>query len=137
MKDNGLHIATFNGQTQPIYCLRANPLNKDILVALMPDEKGTGITVSSSSLSAFTSHVIEHAEGDDILDAAWTGDTEFVVCGGDKLQMFSCVEGKIVAGKKFETRDGHGLEKVIYDKHLQLLATASSDGSVDVSVLEP
>lgn len=132
-KDSGLHLATFNGPSQPIYCLRANPVNREILVALMPDDNGTCISVTSTELGQFKTFVVNHAEGDDVVDAAWTGDTEFIVCGGDKLQVFSFADGQIVPGKKFETREGHGLEKVIYDKHLRMVATASLDGKIDVS----
>jgi transducin (beta)-like 1 len=130
---NGLHIHTFSGQSGPIICLRAHPVN-ELLVALMPDTNGTAVTVYSLSRGEFVSHVVEHSDQEQqLVDVAWTGDNAFVVCGGDKLLAFQVGDGSIAPFKKFETRENHGLVNVTYDPLSHLLATSSADGKIDVS----
>ena len=66
------------------------------------------------------------------LDAVWTSDQEFVVCGGDLLSLFHWSNDTISRIRKFETRDDHGLTKATYDRHSRLLATATEKGIIDV-----
>jgi hypothetical protein len=67
------------------------------------------------------------------LEAVWTTEEEFIVCGGDFLSLFTVSDGTIMRARKFETREDHRLSKVTYDRHSRLLATASEDGIIDVS----
>ncbi|KAH6683206.1 putative F-box-like/WD repeat-containing protein TBL1X [Halenospora varia] len=74
----------------------------------------------------------QHSLHDQALDATWTSDEAFVLCGGDILQGFQCVEDAISPIRKYETREGHALSKITFDWQSGLLATASDTGTIDV-----
>ncbi|CZR52974.1 related to nuclear receptor co-repressor/HDAC3 complex subunit TBLR1 [Phialocephala subalpina] len=133
---DGSPLTAFNGFDSPVICLRWNFTNEACLALCPQDEgKGTLLTVmyprTGAALRFSLPHHILH---DQALDATWTSNEEFCICGGDVLQSFLCNEneGAIVAGRKFETRSDHGLSKITYDFHSGFLATASDSGTIDI-----
>ena len=118
----------------PIYCLQWNP-SSIALLALIPDGNSTMITVFCPTTQRTATHSLPEHNPDIPLDALWTGDQEFLVCGGDLLVTFAWSDGIINQMRKFETREDHQLAKAIYDRHSRLLATASENGIIDVSTL--
>ncbi|KAF8856480.1 putative F-box-like/WD repeat-containing protein TBL1X [Acephala macrosclerotiorum] len=133
---DGSSLTAVNGFDSPVICLRWNFSNEACL-ALSPQDEGRGtlLTVmyprTGASLRFSLPHHILH---DQALDAAWTSNEEFCICGGDVLQSFLCNEneGSIISGRKLETRSDHGLSKITYDYHSGLLATASDSGTIDI-----
>ncbi|TVY68990.1 F-box-like/WD repeat-containing protein TBL1Y [Lachnellula suecica] len=130
----GSVVAAFNTFESPIICLRWNPSNNSCLaISAANDGKSTLITVIRPGPEEVTHYSLpNHSLNEQDLDAAWTNDYEFVICGGDLLQGLSCVEGIISPVRKYETREGHAMSKVTYDWQSDLLATASANGKVDV-----
>lgn len=129
----GAECQVFEGFEPPIICLKWAPSNL-LLLALMPDKEGTGITVYTPTGKTSCSFVVHQSDpSQQIVDAVWITDSEFVVCGGDILQAFSCSQGVIVPVRKFETREDHGLLSVAFDPQHGLIATANESGTVDVS----
>ena len=132
----GTPIASLTGLEASILCLKWNPLDT-LLLVLSPISITAGVLITvwlpttqerrQFSLSGLNGNEQE-------LQAVWTSNEEFVICGGDMLQAFHCSEGEILPLRKYETREGHALSKVAFDHHLQLLATASDAGMVDVGV---
>ncbi|KAL2071423.1 hypothetical protein VTL71DRAFT_12658 [Oculimacula yallundae] len=135
---DGMPLATFNGFYSPIICLRWNPVNTACL-ALSPHEdtsqdvKSTVISVMCPSLDTIIRYQIpNHNLHEQPLEATWTGDGEFFVCGGDLLQEFQCDDNAIIPGRKFETEPGEVLSKITYDARSRLLATASDSGKISI-----
>jgi transducin (beta)-like 1 len=119
----------------PILCLQWNP-SSTALLALIPDGNSTMITIFCPTIQRTATHPLpEHNQDMPPLDALWTGDQEFLVCGGDLLVTFTWSDGTINRMRKFETREDHQLAKATYDRHSRLLATASETGIIDVSTL--
>jgi WD40 repeat protein len=132
-------FAEYNSFGSSIVCLRWNPASTACL-AISPQDspRGTLITVMfpSTHTSVFyllSSHVLE--EQHSWMDAAWTGNDEFFICGGDLLQAYHCAEGSLSPGRKYETREGDILAKLAYDWRSRLLATASESGTIDVCLI--
>lgn len=131
---DGAPFASFNGFDSPVISLRWNPSNTCCL-ALSPQDEGKGavITVMYPTLEISTKYSLpNHALLDQPLDAAWTGDDDFIICGGEILQEFHCVENSITPGRKYETRQGEALSRITYDPRSRLLATASDSGTIGV-----
>jgi transducin (beta)-like 1 len=133
---DGARFASFNGFDPSIIALRWNPQNNACL-AMCPLHEGKGALISV--LSPYTHSTLrfpmpDHPLLDQPLDAAWTSDIEFIICGGGLLQAFRCAENEIIPGIQFETRPGDSLSKVAYDWRSSLLATASDSGTIDVSI---
>jgi transducin (beta)-like 1 len=130
---DGSLLQSYGGFEPPITFLQWNPSNK-LLLALMPEDEGTAITIFEPSTQAIVAHPlppyrsVEHS-----FDATWINDQDFVICGGDVLSTFRW-DGKISLTNKFETREDHGLVNVTYDKYSRLLATSSEAGIIDVSL---
>jgi WD40 repeat protein len=130
---DGTSIASFDSFESPIINLRWN-LSNTLLLALSPEARGTLITVMSPTTQDTLQHSLPgHVLIDQPLDAAWTSNDEFVLCGGDLLRAFHCAEGSISPVRKYETREGHALSKFAFDWPSRLLATASDTGMIDVS----
>jgi transducin (beta)-like 1 len=130
---DGSLIQEFGGFDPPIVCLQWNPSNT-LLLALMLDGNTSLITIfQPTNQSTLQFPLPEHTMDMQPLEAVWTGEHEFVVCGGDLLCAFSCSDSAIVRTRKFETREDHRLIKATYDRHSRLLATASESGVIDVS----
>ena len=130
----GNAFASFNTFESPVIFLRWNPSNQSCLALSTENEgKGTMITVMYPAAEESTRHSLpNHSLHEQDLDAAWTANEEFFLCGGDYLQAFQVIEKAISPGKKYETREGHALSKITYDWQSQLLATASATGIIDV-----
>lgn len=133
----GNAFASFNTFESPVIFLRWNPSNQSCLALSTENEgKGTMITVMYPGENESSRHSLPtHSLHEQDLDAAWTADEEFVLCGGDYLQTFQIMERIISPGRKYETQEGHALSKITYDWRSQLLATASTTGKIDVRAL--
>jgi transducin (beta)-like 1 len=132
----GVSVASFLEIESPVIILRWN-LSNTLLLALSPKSAigGAVITVMSPASQETIQYPLpSHSLFDQPLDAAWTGDEEFVLCGGDVLQAFQYAESEISPLRKYETREGHALSKVIYDWRSRLLVTAGDTGMIDVSI---
>jgi transducin (beta)-like 1 len=131
---DGSLIQEHPGFEPPIYCLQWNP-SSTALLALIPDGESTMVTIFSTTTQRTATYVIpENTQRMPPLDALWTGDQQFLVCGGDLLVTFTWSDSTINRIRKFETREDHQLAKATYDRHSQLLATASETGIIDVSI---
>jgi len=117
-----------------VICLRWN-LHNSACLALSPQNEGRGtqITVMYPSYDESIQFSLpRHALLDQALDAAWISEEEFLICGGEFLQAFQCVDGAIVQGRKYETREGDTLSRITYDSCSRLVATASDSGTIDI-----
>jgi transducin (beta)-like 1 len=131
---NGTYLHTFTGFEAPVISLRWNPLG-NLVLAVMPDNngKGTAITVFSANSQVSPSYSLpNHGLLNAPLEIVWTGDYEFMVCGGSILWAFQCADGIISLARKYETREDHGLVNIAYDPITRLIATASESGIIDV-----
>ncbi|EPE30668.1 Putative isomerase YbhE [Glarea lozoyensis ATCC 20868] len=130
----GSPFASFNTFESPIICLRWNPSNTACL-SISPDKGGTEtvVTIMSPTNDEAIKYILpQHNLHEQVLDAVWTSNEEFVISGGDLLQGLHCVESVISPSRKFETREGHSIAKITYDWRSELLATASETGTIDI-----
>ena len=135
----GSAFASFNTFESPVICLRWNPSNTACL-SISPDKGGADavVTVMSPTSDESMKYTLpQHNLHEQILDAVWVSNDEFVICGGDRLQGLHCADSTITPTRKFETREGHSLAKMTYDWRSELLATASETGTIDVSAYRP
>lgn len=134
----GTSVSSFSGLEASVLSLKWNPANT-LLLALSPIliTGGVLITLWVPTREEPIQYPLPGLNGvEQNLDAVWTSNEEFVLCGGDMLQAFTYNDGAISPLRKYETRDGHALSKVTYDWHSRLLATASDTGMIDVSFLK-
>jgi len=134
---NAASFAEFNIFESPIICLRWNPANNACL-AISPQDSGRGtlITVMFPNTHTLVSYPLpNHVLDEQPLDAAWTNNDEFFICGGDLLQAYHCAEGSLSQGRKYETREGDNLSRLTYDWPSRLIATASESGTIDVGAI--
>lgn len=133
---DGAHIHRFDGVEPPVIKLRWSP-NNAFLLGIAPENGGTLATVfsatSASSMSYFLDRHNLHEDG--ALDATWTSETEFILCGGDLLLALRCTDDGIVPSRKFETHPDENFFQVQFDWRSKLLATSSEKGTIDVSVV--
>ena len=132
----GTSISSFSGLEASVISLQWNPAN-NILLALSPLSLNGGILITLwlATIQESRQYSLSGHNGiEQNLDAAWISNEEFVLCGGDLLQAFQCSEGNISPLRKYETREGHALSKVAFDRHSTLFATASDTGMIDVSM---
>jgi hypothetical protein len=133
---DGMQYASFNSFESPVISLRWN-LDNSACLAISPINEGAS-TVITVMFPAASTHIVyqlpNHSLSEQILDAVWTSNDVFVLCGGETLKAYQVVEGSIGPVKKFETREGHALSKIVYDERSQLLATASDTGNIDVRI---
>ena len=117
----------------PVVKLSWNPSNTALL-AIAPDKGGALVTVLYSTAGNSVSY---HLPGHDIatqpLDATWTNDSEFLLCGGDVLLSLRCAETSIVQARKFATKEDDSFMQVLFDWRSRLAATSSDKGTLDVS----
>lgn len=132
---DGRQFASYNNFESPIICLKWNFENTACL-AISPGNDNT-ITVITVMFPGGATHrqysIPTHSLRIQVLEAAWTQNDVFVLSGGDMLKAYQCSEEEISPVKKFETREGHALSKVVFDERSRLLATASDTGNIDVS----
>lgn len=132
---NGTFLHTFTGFEAPVISLKWNPAGH-LILAVMPDNDGNGtaITVFSANSQVSPSYSLpNHGLANAPLEIIWTGEYEFMVCGGSILWAFQCADGIISLARKYETREDHGLLNIAYDPITRLIATGSESGVVDVS----
>jgi transducin (beta)-like 1 len=130
--------ATFSTFESPIICLRWNPSNTKCM-SISPDNGGTEtvITIMTPTSEEAVKYTLpRHNLHEQILDAVWVSNEDFVICGGDLLQRLHFEDSVISQTRKFETREAHGLAKISYDWRSELLATASETGTIDVSFID-
>ncbi|KAI1506478.1 WD40-repeat-containing domain protein [Biscogniauxia marginata] len=129
---DGSHIHYFELAEPPIIKLRWNPNNAAIL-AIAPDSGGALITVYHALTSnSMTYFLPRHDLESEPLDAAWTSENDFLLCGGELLVALRCSEGEITEIQKFETREGDSLTQVQFDWRSSLAATCGEKGFVDI-----
>lgn len=131
-KDGNIY-QQYGGYEPPVVILRWNPSN-NLLLVLMPHDEATQITILSPSSQGSAEYTFPQPLSNlGYFDVAWTDNFEFVLCGGDVLQSFSCKDAVIAPGRKYDTRPDHKLNKVLFDPRSRLLATSSLSGNIDVS----
>ncbi|CAJ2511640.1 Uu.00g072650.m01.CDS01 [Anthostomella pinea] len=129
---DGSHIHHFEVAEPPIIKLRWNPHNAAIL-AIAPDNDGTLITVYHAVTSnSMTYFLPRHDLDSEPLDAAWTSENEFLLCGGELLVALNCAGPEINEIRRYETRGGESLTQVQFDWRSSLIATSSEKGFVDI-----
>jgi transducin (beta)-like 1 len=132
---DGKSFASFNQFDSPIICLRWNMSSTGCL-ALSPLNEGrsTSVTFMSPTMGTSAQFILpEHSLIDQPLDAAWTSDEDFFLCGGEIIQAFKLVDNVIsTIGQRLESRQGDSLSKTTYDWRSRLMATASDSGTIDV-----
>ncbi|KXJ96600.1 lish protein [Microdochium bolleyi] len=129
---DGRHVHHFEVPEPPIIKIRWNP-NSAALLGIAPDNGGTLVTVfRSGELNTVSYTLPAHDLSSDPLDAAWTSETDFLLCGGEMLIQFKCTNTEIVETKKYQTREGDSLTQVQFDWRSSLAATCSEKGFVDI-----
>jgi transducin (beta)-like 1 len=129
---DGTHIHHFEVPESPVIKIRWCPDNGAIL-GIAPDKEGTLVTVYHANTPNSMSYVIpQNMELSGPLDAAWTNQTDFLLCGGQLLMSLKCDGTSIVEAKRFETREGDNLTQVQFDWRSALAATCGEKGFVDV-----
>ncbi|KAM5355670.1 hypothetical protein ACJ41O_002316 [Fusarium nematophilum] len=128
----GAHLQSMEVSEPPIIKLSWNPTDTALL-AISPDKGGALVTVhyppAGNSLSHFLAgHDIEATP----LDAVWTGETEFLLCGGDLMLCLHCTDTAIEQARKFETREDDSFTQVLFDGRSRLAATSSDKGTLDL-----
>lgn len=135
----GAPLNSFSGFDASVICMRWNPANTQCL-ALSPQDEGRSclVSVMSPSDGNWAKFSLQIALLDQLLDAAWISNEEFVICGGTVLQSFQydSNSNSIIEGKALETRPRDILSRITFDWHSGLLATASDSGMVDVGSMD-
>ncbi|KAG5663878.1 hypothetical protein KAF25_006463 [Fusarium avenaceum] len=107
--------------------------NNTALLAISPDKGGALVAVHDPPSGTSRSYLLS---GHDIaatpLDAVWTGDAEFLICGGDLMLCLQCTDTTIVQARKFETKEDDSFTQVLYDGRSRLAATSSDKGTLDL-----
>ncbi|UZP32590.1 hypothetical protein NXS19_000406 [Fusarium pseudograminearum] len=129
---DGAAIASMEVSEPPIIKLSWNPINTALL-AISPDKGGALVTVHYPPAGNSLSYLLS---GHDIaatpLDAVWTGDAEFLLCGGDLMLCLQCTDTTIVQARKFETKEDDSFTQVLFDGRSRLAATSSDKGILDL-----
>lgn len=133
----GPYLQSFESQAEQVIKLLWNP-SGTALLAISPslDEKGALVNVFYSNFAmgptslsyTFPDHDILQAP----LDASWTCDNDFLVCGGDMLVSLYCNHDKIVQVRKFDTKPDDTFRTVLFDWRSKLAATGSESGKLDL-----
>jgi WD40 repeat protein len=132
---DGAHIQRFDGIESPVIKLRWSP-NNALVLGIAPENSGTSTLVAvfqADSPSSMPYFLDRHNLTEEPLDATWTSETEFILCGGDLLLALRCTDDGVVPSRKFETRTDEEFFHVQFDWRSKLLATSSAKGSLDVS----
>ncbi|KAK2683349.1 WD40 repeat [Fusarium oxysporum f. sp. vasinfectum] len=128
----GAHLQSMELSEPPIIKMLWNP-NNTALLAISPDKGGTLITVHYPPAGNSLSYVLpDHNIDATPFDAAWTGEAEFLLCGGDLMLCLQCTETTIVQARKFETKDDDLFSQVLFDGRSRLAATSSDKGTLDL-----
>lgn len=129
---DGVHVQSMEVAEPPVVKLLWNP-SCTALLAISPEKGGAMVTVySSPSGNSLSYHLPGHDIGTTPLDATWTSDIEFLLCGGDLLVSLHCTESDISQVRKFETNDDDSFSQVLFDWRSKLAATSSDKGVLDL-----
>jgi transducin (beta)-like 1 len=129
---SGELIETVEVPEPPVVKLSWNPSNTALL-SISPDKGGALINVYSVPASESISYFLAgHDIGASPLDATWTTDSEFLLCGGDLLVCLQCTEAGISQVRKLETKDDDSFTQVLFDPRSKLAATSSDKGTLDL-----
>lgn len=132
---DGESLGRFNIAESPVIKLCWNP-SDTALLAITPDNGNALVTVYEPPTGNARAYVLT---GHDLMqwpvDAAWTSDTEILLCGGDVLVSLRCTESEVIVEKKFETRQDDSFLQVQFDARSKMGATASAKGVIDVCPL--
>ncbi|KAM4059958.1 lisH domain-containing protein [Hirsutella rhossiliensis] len=129
---DGIHMQTMEVSEPPVIKLCWNP-GSTALLAISPEKGGALVTVySSPSSTASTFRLLGHDIAATPLDAAWTSDAEFLLCGGDLLLCLHCAESSLVQVRKFDTKLDDSFTQVLFDWRSKLAATSSDKGTLDL-----
>jgi transducin (beta)-like 1 len=129
---NGEHVLSIEVPEPPVVKLSWNPSNKALL-AISPSKGGALVTVYSMNGAPPLSHFMAgHDIGASPLDSAWTGDSEFLLCGGDLLVCLQCTDSAITQIKALETKEDDSFTQVLFDWRSKLVATSSDKGALDL-----
>ncbi|KAK0766959.1 hypothetical protein N5P37_000689 [Trichoderma harzianum] len=116
----------------PIVKLLWNPGNTALL-AISPENKvDTLVTVHSIGSNKSFRYLLPGHSLDTGLDATWTGDSEFLICGAGTFECLSVGETAIQRTRKFETKEDDHFAQVLFDPRSQLVATSSDKGVLDL-----
>ncbi|KAF7559894.1 hypothetical protein G7046_g4277 [Stylonectria norvegica] len=145
----GTHLQSMEVTEPPVIKLIWNPSNTALL-AISPNKGGALVTIyfipsdalsssggsSDPSSSSSGTSLSYSLPGCDIaatpLDAAWTSDAEFLLCGGEILLCLHCTETAIAQVRKFETKEDDSFTQVLFDWRSKLAATSSDKGTLDL-----
>ncbi|CAK7217083.1 hypothetical protein SBRCBS47491_003042 [Sporothrix bragantina] len=129
---DGTLLHQYNVREPPVIKLRWNPNGTSIL-GIAPEGSGTLVTVFSAVTSNMASYLLkDHDLSGDPLDAAWTTESEFLLCGGDLLAAFRVNDSGIVAARTFNTNKDEHFTMIQYDSISRIAATASERGVIDL-----
>ena len=130
---DGGRIQSVEVPEPPVVKLSWNP-NNTAFLSISPDKGGALVTVYSIPACNSISYFLPgHDIGASPLDAAWTSDSEFLLCGGDLLVCLQCTDSSISQIRKFETKEDDSFTQVLFDWRSKLAATSSDKGTLDVS----
>ncbi|PFH62069.1 hypothetical protein XA68_15277 [Ophiocordyceps unilateralis] len=129
---DGVNSQTLSVPEPPVIKLCWNPGNTALL-AISPQNGGALATVYFIATStAYAYRLPGHDIAATPLDATWTSDAEFLLCGGDLLLCLRCAESPITQVRKFETKEDDGFTQVLFDWRSKLAATSSDKGILDL-----
>ncbi|KAH9907893.1 WD40-repeat-containing domain protein [Xylariomycetidae sp. FL2044] len=115
-----------------VYKLRWNP-NNVALLALASDSGGASMIVYQGSV---TGSMIYSLPGHDLNsephDAAWTSETDFLMCGRGLLLALQCSKGVITVMRTFETSEGDRFTHLQFDWVSSLAATCGVKGAIEI-----
>lgn len=129
----GVLQQSYAGLTPPVLSLDWNK-SGTIVLGYSPTTDGDGLHIFALHEHKTTRLILPSTSDLSDLKLAWTGENEFIVCGGPLLQSFHVQDGIIELTKKHELREDHqNLCGIAYDPHTFLTATATEAGEIDVS----
>lgn len=136
---DGVLLQSFDSPAEQVIKLCWNPSNTALLaISPSPDDSGALITVYYASAGISLSYSFpEHDINAAPLDASWTSDSDFLVCGGPMLVSLYCAETSIVEVRRFETKADDNFRSVLFDWRSKLAATSSEKGTLDVRMYNP
>jgi transducin (beta)-like 1 len=133
----GDSLVSFLITEPPVLKVRWNPGNSAIL-AVSPDPGGVLVSVFHLASESSLRYLYTNAELQNYaFDAAWTSESEFLLCGADIMALLRCTESGISLLRKYETRSDDHFTQVLFDWRSKLAATSSDKGVLDVGFPYP
>lgn len=123
-------LLSYNIVEPPVFKLRWNPNGSSIL-GLNPENGGTMITLFSATISKTICHVLpDHDLTEHPLEAIWTTESDFLLCGGSLLAFFRIAGNDIVPVRSHNENKAENFVLAQYDALSKLTATANDMGEV-------